>query len=548
MAKNSPRRLYVKNTEAWEKNLSKKRFSDRQLEVKVVERGIILPARPFKGTWEGGVHDSDFNFVAGYSRRKPSPQRAKSNSWACCESGYSVNRKEIVHFDEDVIFGGALIGRFGHFFLECFCRLWYVVQNPALKSKVAFILLKGGHKSWYDDFFRLMGIDKERIIYVEKPMQFRSVTVPDQSQYYAGSFTKEFLLPYRAIQSRVTPGKLKKLYLTRTDFDEKYLTWANADEENFPSRGVCFNEKYFEDKFREWGGVNIISPETLSVEEQISLIMGADEIVSTLGTLSNLAIFCKPNAKFIVLNRAHTPVEFQFLVNEAVNLNDFYAVDVSRDFMYKVHANSACMLGSNKYWKAFAADYFGKQIDEDDDKEYFDEALEKYVDFWYKKYSGEKDKVIDSLKTMCKKIYKLEVQISKNRSSLSYQTHVAAKGWGTWIYENLPSNSIDKKRDIQAIKINFPNHDVYYSVYFNDKEGWSEEVKSPEQAGTTGKGKPIFGVKIRLNEADAKNFDILYRVHKFNGEWTDWAKNGEEIISRGVKLNAIQIKLEMIKS
>ena len=66
-------------------------------------------------------------------------------------------------------------------------------------------------------------------------------------------------------------------------------------------------------------------------------------------------------------------------------------------------------------------------------------------------------------------------------------------------------------------------------------------------AGTTGKRKSIMGIRIRLDEADSKEFDILYRVHKFDGEWTDWAKNGETLYSYGVKLNALQIKLETKK-
>ena len=100
--------------------------------------------------------------------------------------------------------------------------------------------------------------------------------------------------------------------------------------------------------------------------------------------------------------------------------------------------------------------------------------------------------------------------------------------------------------DIQAIKIDFsvPFHKVYYSVYYSEEDGWSEEVSNSEMAGTTGKRKSIFGIKIRLDEDGAKDFDILYRVHKFDGSWTDWAKNGEEIISQGVKLNSIQIRLK----
>ena len=62
--------------------------------------------------------------------------------------------------------------------------------------------------------------------------------------------------------------------------------------------------------------------------------------------------------------------------------------------------------------------------------------------------------------------------------------------------------------------------------------------------GTTGKGKPIYGMRVWLDEAGAKEFDILYRMHKFDDTWAPWAKNGEAFYSYGVKLNAIQIKLE----
>lgn len=51
-------------------------------------------------------------------------------------------------------------------------------------------------------------------------------------------------------------------------------------------------------------------------------------------------------------------------------------------------------------------------------------------------------------------------------------------------------------------------------------------------------------MRIRLDEAGAKEFDILYRLHKFDDTWTPWAKNGEALYSYGVRLNAIQIKLE----
>lgn len=132
---------------------------------------------------------------------------------------------------------------------------------------------------------------------------------------------------------------------------------------------------------------------------------------------------------------------------------------------------------------------------------------------------------------------------------LTYQTHVGVKGWSNdWKQENLISDDINQQHDLQAIKINLPGHKVYYSVYYGDKEGWSEEVTNGEQAGATGKSKSIYGARILLDEAGQKEFNILYRMHKFDDTWTPWAKNGEAIYSHGVKLNAIQIKLEAVNN
>ena len=405
-----------------------------------------------------------------------------------------------------------------------------------IKSKILFLLVGRGYASWFDDFFRMMGIDKERIIYVTQPLQCRSVTVPEISNYTIGvNFTKEFLVPYQAIKSRVTPGKIKKLYLTRTKFDTR---------NSVPYRKF-FNEKYFEDFFKA-RGFEIVSPEELSLEEQISLVLGADEIVAILGTLTHWAMFCKPDAKFIMLNRTSASISLQTFINEAFGIKNYCIVDAAKNFMYARHDNGVFLLGSNKYWKEFVADYFGEKIDEDDDISYLEGALDKYVNYWCRKYQDPKNLNIwiESLSGMCHRIVELERAASKKRPLLNYQTHVASKGWGTWNSEGMFSNPLDQKLDIQAIKIDFAGCKVHYAVYFNETEGWSAEVAAPEMAGTTGKGKPITGVKIRLDEAGAKDFDILYRLHTFDDTWTPWAKNGEELLSGGVKLNSLQIELK----
>ena len=534
MAEDLSKKLYVENFDSWKKTILRKRFVDDELEVKVIERGIILPTRNIRfGVFEGGVCDENLNFVAGNYRK----YGGGGGGFNILESAYEVDRKDIVQLDEDVIFGGLLAEHFGHFLTESFCRLWYVIEHTELKSKILFVttLKDGAHRDYTDKFFSLMGIETERIIYVDMPMQCRSITVPEQAQYDWLRMSKKFLLPYQEIKTRVTPSNHKKLYLTRLGF-EFAKKHGNVH---------CFNEKYFEDFFAA-RGFKPVSMETLDVEEQISLAMGADEIAANIGTLTHWAIFCKPETKFIMLNRTSNYVtRIQAVINNVSGV-DWYIVDASKNFLFADRTHGVCMFGANKYWKAFVLYYFGERLNEDEADKYFNDALPDYVNFWLKKYSDSKEQLANSIKDMCNKIVALEREINAERTLLSYQTHVGRKGWGQWKSENQPSNNENQNFDIQAIKINFtqPFHDIYYSVYYNDKEGWSPEVSTAEMAGTIGKSKSITGIKIQLDDAGEKDFDILYRVHKFDGTWTAWAKNGEEIISGGVKLNSIQIKLE----
>ena len=527
------RRFYFNRPEDYEPALLKKHFSDRKLEVKVVEKGIILPARPIEGTrnYEGGVCDKDFKFIAGHHRTK--------HCWYKLESSYVIDKNEITYLDEDVIFGGALMGHFGHFILECLTRLWYVLLPPPhthtlekvskFNKKILFITTShGGYKQWFDEFFRLMGIAKERIIYVDTPTQCRSITVPERSMRLGKSYTKEYLIPFETIKANVSPANVKKLYLSRKNFEVE--------------KRKCFGEMYFDDFFAAHG-FKSIEMEELSVEEQISLIMGADEIASGTGTLTHFSLFCKPNTKFIMLSRVNHYYGWQILLNEATKI-DAYTIDCSRNFLYAQPAVGRVLFGATKSWKEFVADYFDEQIEEDDDYLYSDKALEGYIKEWFSYYTNNPKLWYSSIKKICNRIVKLEKTVSSGRPLLTYQTHVGNGGWRTWKTENQLSNSLDKKRDIQALKIGFTSSfcNVYYSVYYDEQEGWSEEVTSNQMAGTTGKRKSIYGIKIRLDEIGEKKYDIIYRVHKFDGTWSDWAQNGEGIIS-DQKLNSLQIKL-----
>ena len=184
------------------------------------------------------------------------------------------------------------------------------------------------------------------------------------------------------------------------------------------------------------------------------MIMGADELAATVGTLTHWSMFCKPGAKFIMLNRTdYSSLALQCLINQAFKV-DYYIVDASKNFMYANWNVGVCMLGSNRHWKNFVANYFGERIDVDDDAPSFDGELGRYVDFWCRKYPQSKhaQRWIDSLKAMCDRIVALEKQIYAKRPLIRYQTHVGQDGWKAWRRENfVPSIASWTCRQFESI-------------------------------------------------------------------------------------------------
>ena len=382
-------------------------------------------------------------------------------------------------------------------------------------------------------FLEILGIDIDEFQLVKQPTQFENIILPDESFFIddARKFTNEYCeaierVRHFAMKNR-TPISNKKIYF-------------------FHGRSQIGEERvaeYFKSK-----GYDIISPEKLTLDEQLNLFINCESFASTLGSVTHNSLFLNEGTETIIIRRNQNLTSYQTVINQVRSLNVSYIDSTLSLFNYGTSNNFYLI---SEQLKRFFGDKWDGYGDEDFKNflRYVKNSMinGKAINEEAKKYYGEiftdfmaQLKRRQDLITACN----MPPRWEKFQPSLTYQTHVKDKSWGSWNGEEQISNDTEQKLDIQAIKINFPNHKVYYSVYFNDAEGWSAEVSNGEQAGTTGKNKPIFGIRIRLDEAGAEEFDILYRVHKFDGTWTDWAKNGEVIYSHGQKLNAIQIKLE----
>ena len=319
-------------------------FSPRSLSVREVERGIFLPSKRIRELDEygkeaytfrtlGGICDESFRFVAGhqihYTRGEFGDDRHITDS-------YNVPPEDISYTDETVLYGGTLIEHPGHLITECFAdRLWWLAENPNSDIKIAIEIIWSTHDwttgniSFVKEFFEAFGISEDRLIVIKQPVQFKKIIVPDQSSMplnycFPYDFTSEYIKPFQHIKEQLTPGKYKKIYLTKSKLHNKSIV----------------GEEYFIDFF-EKKGFAVINPEDYSIKEKAELMYGADEVVTIDGTNSLFTVFCRPTVKLTILTKRmdywDTP---QQLITQALGIKEFYLVNISGNFLESFSDNA----------------------------------------------------------------------------------------------------------------------------------------------------------------------------------------------------------------
>lgn len=331
--------LYVEKTIEWEEIYKRNYCMAEDAKVQIIKNGIILPARKEKVpgmidyATAGGVCDENFQFIAGWTRKCVEGGMNKS-----CLNSYQVEESELQIKHERVVFGGVIDSHFGHFFTEGLSRLWWVVQHPDDYEKLVFVMTNEV-KDYFSVLYQLLEIPEEKVEYVESPVRYDEVLVPDETMYLWSGYKKELNIVYDKIVSNLPKSPYEKVYFTRTQFVKQ----------------DCINEEYFEGYFRD-KGYQIVAPEQLPVIEQLSIAAGAKEVACVCGSLSHFALFAAPRTKYIILNRVrdHYFVP-QILINQMRNIEDVF-IDIADNY-FPVRFNRGCFLMQpNKFWNAWLVD------------------------------------------------------------------------------------------------------------------------------------------------------------------------------------------------
>ena len=138
----------------------------------------------------------------------------------------------------------------------------------------------------------------------------------------------------------------------------------------------------------------------------------------------------------------------------------------------------------------------------------------------------------------------------KSNVSVLYKTHIQTYGTEPeWKSNGELSGTSGEGKRLESIRIKLDNNGVYeggieYSTHVQ-REGWQDWKENGAMSGTEGSGLRLEAIKIRLTGDLAEHYDVYYAVHAQYYGWLNWAKNGEVAGTAGQskRLEAIKIIL-----
>lgn len=328
--------MHRKRKKIYEKFSSEKYKLNKKIEVKIVENGIILPAKIDNSKnpklWAiGGVVDSNDNFV------KESTTRHLFGGY------YEHNEKYDDYIDEEVVFFGPFVEHWGHFICDQISRLWYIINNPR-KYKIAYcgwnwcngVTDISGN---YLELLELLGINKDQLINVQKPTRFKKIIIPDfsfvSSEYYSDDFVKMI---------------------------DKIVDNVNMKMEKIP-RKIYFTRFFLSDNDKENGEINIINylkedgyevlpPEKLSFSEQVYYFNNVQTVCMISGSISHNIMFCKNRNNVVILNKTNMINDYQMIIDHISKAKITY-VDVYKKVFHVLFGLGPFLIYVSKYLQKY---------------------------------------------------------------------------------------------------------------------------------------------------------------------------------------------------
>ncbi|HIE8920411.1 glycosyltransferase 61 family protein [Klebsiella variicola] len=255
----------------------------------ISKESIILPCRKNykpKSWGLGGVVDSNGNFIH---------DSGLYMNWISFGGVYNYDASDLCYENKNVIWFGFFYKHWGHFLLDFVSRMWYLIDHYKGED-IVYVSHEHIIDSNYLEFFKLLGIDESKIRRVSHPTRFNNIIIPEYSKSES-YYNEKYALLFKHISTFVLNKNNndiknrfsgKSFYLSRASFiDAAKKEIGESDIE------YAFNASGFES----------ISPENLSLQEQILMWNLSERIACINGTLPLNFLFGNNKLNLIVLNK-----------------------------------------------------------------------------------------------------------------------------------------------------------------------------------------------------------------------------------------------------
>lgn len=392
-------------------------------------------------------------------------------------------QESIKHSSDVVIYIGLFYRLWGHVITDNLRRLWFL-KSDEFKSNfkncpIVYVPFDEGKQTIeripnFKRLLEILEVDVDKLQPITQPTQFNKIILPDEA-FSVHSPPRGFTAEYKEMIDRVVEFAIKN----RTPTSSKKVYYYHG------LRSQVCEERLAE--YLKSKGYAVVSPEKLTLDEQLNLLINCEHFASTIGSCSHNAMFLRDGTEAIFIPRmSNRFTAYQQAIDELRSLKAIYI-----DTTLSVFCNS--LFGPFFYIiSPQLKQFFGDKSDS-----YEEEDFKNFLQ--YVKNSMNKSLAFNkNAMTYYKPIFEDFMLQLKQRQDLitacnmppnwekfqpvsfCYQTHVSHKGWSEWLGTEQISNDLDQQWQTEAIKIHHPTHKIYYSVYWNDKEGWSEEVTNGE--------------------------------------------------------------------
>ena len=194
------------------------------------------------------------------------------------------------HYKGRTLYLGPWMNQYGHHITETLSRLWFNVNEFNFDNIVSypFIFNKGkvNIHAFHRYFLRLLDIDIEKLSILINPCLFDEIIIPEQGWVMNG--------PVNSLISTVY-DKIRNACATLDD--SRYIFLSRHQDRYDRISNVADVEAVFSDL-----GFKVIYPETLSIEEQISLYANCEILAGPSGSGLHNCVFTRPGTVVVQVN------------------------------------------------------------------------------------------------------------------------------------------------------------------------------------------------------------------------------------------------------